>query len=408
MSRRLREGLKTLTLLLLLLSAGVLCWKNWFSGGVPADGETSAALPDVVDCQAAAQPLTAGVFWREGGYGASFQAGGVSLIMDLWGDLLGECLSAAGPVQACGEEQWRETLSGSGVYLCYQAALPLEALCLWQGYAPADTLEGQLAQRVFLAEGEDGFLLYFCREDGRFFCETGAGRSERERLSTELIDNGAALSFREGEECLVLPGEVVRPALESLPASLGEEMLTALVRPFRLSAYSNNRYTGQEGAQVFVEGARTLRLETDGRGVYQDRGTGEGERLLAAVSEEGAAPAEKIEAVRGLAERVLDPFLGDAALGLSGYEERGGETLIRFQLLVDGVPVYDGQPAFEARLEEGVVTQASFLLRGYRRTGETVRAMPLPQAAAASGGRLTLWYLRSENGWELSWTEEKE
>lgn len=402
--RRWIEALKTAALCLLLVSAGILCWQNWFSSAAGGSGEEDGGLPQVVSSAAAAQPLAAGIFERQSAYGAAFQAEETGVIMDLWGDLLGECLSTAETTHPCSQERWQEVLSGRGLYLRYAAALPLDALCLWQGYAPGESLSGQRGQRLFLSVEEESLALYYGQGSQYRCCATGVSRNEWERISTGTGENNASFLFHNGREQLVLSKPVVHSEIERVSFTGGEEALMALVRPFHLSAYSNNRYSGPQGNQVFVEGARTLRLETDGRGSYQDRGTEHGDWLQAA----GNTPGEEIEVVRALAQQVLDPFLGDAVLSLSGYESAGEKTVIRFQLTVDGVPVYDGQTAFEARLEQGVVTQADFLLRGYRKTDRTLRALPLVQAASLSQQPLFLWYLPGENGWTLTWIEQSE
>ena len=302
-------------------------------------------------------------------------------------------------------KDWCAALEGSGVYFAYEAEIPVTALTLWQGYAPGPALEPFSARRVFLAAGEEGFRLWLRGEAGVWCCETAFGHSELGRLGTELLDNGAELSVAAGEEQLLLPGEVVRPRLETLAFLPGEENLTVLVKPFHLSAYAGNRYTGQDGALVFVEGSRTLRLEADGWGIYQDRSSQENDGQLLLPLGADATSAEIIEAARGLAETVIGSLSGDGVLGLSSFQQ-GEETVVCFQLLVDGVPLRLGQPAFELHLRGEVVTQAVFCLNGARKLESTLRAMPALQAAAAASGSITLGYLPGEGGWTLGWMEE--
>lgn len=400
MNRRVREVLKTLLILLLLVSAGFLCYLNWFVDQTAApEGEAEEGRTAV---QAAARPVSAAVTWSGGRQGAAWDASSAAALYEPWRELLGQALGAAEKPEAVPAAQWRSALEGEGVYFAFPAPVPLEALSVWNGFQPSPELAGVQADRAALSFQGDAVLLCYWSEKGAYVCSTGLSGDYRARLAAEYSANGAEFSFDGADrETLFLPGPSAYPVVEVQEGDAQEDRLSQALTALRLSPYTNNRYTGEDGAQVFVEGRRTLRVGAAGA-LYRDAGgsSESDEHLLVSGGEEPGA-AEKIEGVRALAQSALSGSGADWDLVLTKYEERSGSTVVGFTVAVNGVPVLpEGmEHSLEATIRGRVIVEVSLDLTAWRVTENLRRILPMAQACAAlEEGRLYLAYGREESG----------
>ena len=391
MSRQTLERLKSAAIVLLLLSAILLGRQTGLfdqllqlhgRAAAEAEPESTTETP-----QAASVPFAA-VATGEGGmhYGVKEDEAAVGELYAKVSNILGEALGSAGAAVVVRLSEWRNALSGPGVYLDYLYPIPIAALSKWLGM-DMQYDNGELVRRVCMTEGENGGVrLYYMTGDGIVLrCETAAIFSSLRARVDEYLPNGALFAFETGAEGAGLdpytllytgtPRNTVIQATNPVGTAIDAgQILEAL----GISPYSNESYTESDGTVVFVDRLGYLTLEPggtmrfraySGQGVLSELGTGE--------------PVMAIEAVRRLLVSLCGESDGLERLYCTGITELDGDYVVTFSYFVHGLEVRLGRPAVRAVVSDAGIQELQVTLRRYYdASGVGVTLLPERQAAA--------------------------
>jgi hypothetical protein len=314
------------------------------------------------------------------------------------GALLGEALGSAGASAACTEADLRQALRGTSIYYDFEADLPLSVLAglLGTDLAP----EGLSARVAVLSAAGDGVALYLQGEAGCSRFTTALTGAALEKLVNSYQLGNVSFAFELGGDAealapdnLLLTGDL--PDFPVLTASVPTGTSSGLLSALGINPHTNSRYPESSGAEVVMDGDRTVRLQTDGTVVYQDGGESAAVHISA---EEADSPTDR-EAVLGAA-RLLAQMVqpGDAALCLHAVQRTGVTRVIQFDYVLNGTPIRlsSGGHAAEVTLSGDAVTGFTLLLRRYQAGQNPSLLLPLRQALAVAaqhpGAELVVCY----------------
>jgi len=278
-------------------------------------------------------------------------------------NLLMEALGSAGAIKDCGADDFRSALRvsadyGGSVYYDFDSALPLSLLA---GLVGAGWNGGDLSARRVLLQAEGSTVQLF------------------------LWDGGSA--------CFVCPTAVTDSS--------------ALMLALSFNPHTNSRYSESSGAEVVVEGDRTLSIRSDGEVSYQ----GSSGTLSIASAGETPTEAEVVVGAYQLLSQLL-PAQSSAELFLQSYQSDGVSTTLRFGYQYNGLPIRftDGGAAAEVTLESSAVTRLSLRLRQYTAGESAGTLLPLAQALSIArsypGKELAVYYVDSGSTAAAQWLVE--
>lgn len=420
--KRLTEAGKSVLIALLILSALIFSVKiGLFSGlnnsdvfeGVLSLGSESAGTESGGAYPSAASPFCIVITPADGGhYTAMYDDEALSAAYERFSNSLGEALGSAGEPEAVTEAEWEAALSGCGIYYDFFSDQSLSVLAGWLYTSVSGDTALHTARRICLAADDSGVSLYYIRvRDGvAYRCDTALSYSLLCREIEDYPPDGSMFNYE-----MKSPFDLVDPYTVILPAQLaissviagnpidigaaGEEMLSAFGMS-RLLAYP---YTEADGAEIFVEGDDTLRIEANGILTYSGTATAEEQTVL--------RPAQAIETARLLCEATLGARCGEASLHLSyiGSVSSSNEYLLRFDYTLNGIPVgfADGSSAAEIMLSGSKIVSAKMIFREYTGSDTMERPLPSLQAAAvvqaSGGGEPRLTYVDNMDSVTADW-----
>ena len=332
---------------------------------------------------AAMLPVRLAVTGEGGRFGVQYDEARLEEQFPPLGALLGDALASAGQPQAIHEQEWQRLLGGEGVYFDFAGDVPLSALERWlQG--PGDTGLTGSARRVLLCAGEGDQVLLCWQEtaDGQFFsCSTGLTRSlHLEPVAAGIIPNGAyfafenpALADRLSPYTLVTEGELGGAGYAASIPLAGESERSAVLAALD---FNSQNHAPVSGGEVYLDGGDRLVVSANGTVTYR------------AAQEEkypvGSAPADGVDAARGLAEATLGAMCGEARLYLMSAQESDGVLRVRFGYLLDGCTVYLGSEGWAAEflISDSRIAQFTLRFRSYTANGAHTMLLPIDKAAA--------------------------
>ena len=366
--------------------------RGLLSSSAPTAPETATSLTEV---PVSVRIAVTGAYGRYGDAGLTTTDESFAEV----GTLLREALGSAGTVASCDKEEFRKALKETSVYFDFGTDLPLNVLAGLVGTTV--TGEQMSARRLLLADGSAGIMLYLQNESGGCFrCNTKVTRSDLAGLIQEYQLGNASFAyelgdaFAEMEPYTLLIGDL--PELKTLSAADSLTDTDELLTQLQFNPHTKSRYTDSDGAEVVVEGDRTLKIRPDGTVLCQN---GSDDTMTISTGPEEPDQEETVVAAYRLMASLLSGRTGDAVLVLQGVRTAGVSTVLQFGYLVDGVPVRfsDGDPAAEITLTDAHVTSLSLRCRAYSATLEDALLLPLPQACAIAqskpGAELTENYV---------------
>lgn len=304
------------------------------------------------------------------------------------GTLLREALGSSGKFAACTKNQFRAALSSTDVFYDFQAILPLPVL---GGLVGSSVKNASISARyVALCAEEDGVKLYFSDGASYFCCSTQTPKTDLAKAVNRYQLGNASFAFELNSAqklapySLFLTGE--QPAYARLTAANPLTDTTALFKALGFNPHTNNRYTDSNGAQVIMDGNRTLRIQSNGLVAYQDE---EGNALK--LNAGGSSLTAK-EAVLGC-YRLLSSGggnFGNASLFLKSYQSGEDKKVLEFDYQYRGTQIRrgNGDAAAQIVLRGTSVSSLRFYVRRYLPSGKDSLLLPLRQALAL-GGRHT-------------------
>ena len=426
--KRLREWTKTALIYLLIAAAlaqTVMLWDAFLSGessgsimdrmfgeerpvyeGQPVYEQLSYAL-DLI------RPLGAAVRTMDGGLYAAGSREEAAAVFERATLTVTEALDGADLPSLVTSSQWQEALESPMLLLDFGGTVKLPTLAYLMGAGEAGNLEGELRWLV-LAE-QDGLvrIYYKSNERGIYSMETSVSAGGLVSLCGQYESNGGWFGYEKGiaearDVLLMKQGREYPVVTQTLIASeLGEaeydRMTAAVLEGFGFNAYTVGSYTESDGAQVYVEDERVLRMSKEGRVSFTDMSG-----MIPAGEPDVEASAERIGEVSKLAAEVLAPWIGDAGMYLleAGYDEESGDFVVEIALSIGGEKLVTPQGfVLRAAYRGSRLMAADMEMKSYRYAGETVTLMPAEQAMAAVGGKagFGMYYAGENDRIEPNW-----
>lgn len=411
--KKLIETGKLAVIILLVISAGLLATQSGifeevigssglFAGGgakVSAQPNDNQNEPGRIQAQL---PVTAAALLGSSGrYAVKYDGAAMESLYEKFSVIVGEALGSSSDPERVGIEQWRQALSGTGIYFDYLWSLPLPVLAGGLGTEISSQTAADSARYICVAAEEDGLALYYIsRSDGEAYrCSTALSNSTIDTRLAEFAANSAWFAFELGgayadidpyvllvkEIPDIYAAEVSGPADSDLDS---EQLLNA----FGMNVFVATAYVDANGTQVFVEDDMVLYVESDGTVEFR-RGQ------LPEQQEPGATAVVKAVRIAQKAIGEIVPIMdADMVISSVGYDAQTDSYTVCFDYMLNGIPVVLAQYADAAQitLTAGVITEAKIHLKLFRLQSEALLVLPELQAAAiiqsAGGGEISLVY----------------
>lgn len=404
------ELVKTALIILLAASALALAWKTeLFSdviGALPffgsvADlmrGGTGTAETGGSEQKEAVRPLSIVITDREGKrYGVKYETDVRNAVYDRTGSIVGEALGSASAPTKINENEWREALSGPGVYFEYLNPVKLSVIGKWLGARMPDTAQDILLRSVYVAFGEDKSRVYYQDvESGSFFGADTASASGKVQELEIYSANGALFAFEtdiraaENAPYMLIMPDSAHADVSAGAAGSTEELLDIVLAALGHEDETYTRYYVSEGVLVYVGTQFNVRADKNG-GVHYRRTDG----LPSGDSEEVPDMNEAIELARVVAADTIGKTCGDAEVFFESLEYgAGGSSTVLFGYYIAGgrIVLRGDVCAGLIRLSYGTVAEIELIFRNYLLTDELTRLLPERQAFAAAGREFLLSY----------------
>lgn len=307
------------------------------------------------------------------------------------GTLLREAVGSASSPRSSSPEEFQAALEAGqqysrSVYFDFLSPLPLSVLA---GLVDAGWSGGDVsARRVLIAAGTGSISLYLWDGDQTcLLCSTAVSTADLDAAVSGYQVGGAYFAFDQETSSSLSPFSLLTaqlPAFPVLTASSTALNTDTVLTALSFNPHTKSRYTESSGAEVVVEGSRSVRIRTDGTVTYQGADS-DALRITAA----GEIPTEP-EAVLGVS-RLLDTLrsgtAGSASLYLQSVDRSGTHTVLHFDYQSGGVPIRfsDGSAAAEVQLNGTVVNSVTLRLRQYTATQTSSLLLPPAQAQAVAG-----------------------
>jgi hypothetical protein len=424
MNRKWIEAGKTVLIIVLSLSAVLLLLLVVASqnGTVTTQGVISAAKrlfhnestvgEKNFEVSRAAMPVQAAVMHENGRCGIVYGFDRIDELFDAVGSTVKEAFGSAQQAEPIGEEAWREALTRRGVYFAYDTSIPLPVLASWFSTSRDEDLS--VARLIFSCDTEENVILLFSDGVDYYACETSA-RSETLREQVAFCrPNGAGFAFEAAKEAevyenvdpysMILDGmNAALPKYSSSPA-FDREARVDLMELLKLNPYAENPYEDKDGWMVYLFSSGTLRINGNGRAVFEDP-DGQGiDYFTERMYEDGGSGVSAVESSRAFAADTVGRNRGDSRIYMSEYSKSGDTVTIKYSYYLEGLRAIAPQGGFAAQFTfvGGVPVRIELNYRSYRMLEEAGDILAPHYAAAVypKSRRLLLaaGYVESKKG----------
>ena len=443
---RVVEWIKTVLIVLLSVSALMLAWRtDLFSGiidnlpffGSVADlvrGSAGTTETGGVDIKEAARPLCI-VITNENGdhYGVKYDTDTRNAVYDRTSSIIGEALGSASMPKVVDESEWREALSGTGIYFEYLYPVKLSVLDGWLGAPMPETAEDVPIRRVCVAFGEDKSRVYYQDiERGLFIGADTASASGKIQELEIYSENGAVLAFEMGipsfknAPYMLIMQESEHPVVSAVTAGSGEELLEITIEAMGQSEETYTKYYDNRGVLVCVGTQFNSRVDANGRVFFRwidepeqnqnktrnkTQGETQDEYQSKNQDNEKQIPdvSKMIEGARAIVSDTIVKTCGDAEVFFetAKYEPDGSYSVYFGYYIAGGrIFLHNDDYAARIRFSSGAVSDIELNYRSFLLTSEFTKLFSEKYALAAAGGEFILSY--SDSGPETlepSWVK---
>lgn len=380
-------------------------------------GSTDETVSDVTSSQdiIPSCPFAIVLTGDDGGHsGAKYDHETKQRVFSLFSATLGEALGSFGEIGQISERDWLNALGRQSVFFDYLNPLPLGMLAAHLGSGLSAYGDGDISVRRFILGEQDGQLcLYFKDEESSVYyrAKTALNFSSLnlgQRIN-DLMLLPCGFAFQEEDAglldpCFVFSGEEPAPVDLTAAVPLGPEDVYASLGSFHMNAGAASVYNEQDGLQVYVEGGKSIRVNSSGFMLFTVTGTG---GIPVSGSEEPSL-AECVYAAGQLVRSTLGTFCGAAETGLIDIEpnDTGSGYMLNFGYYVNGVPVQLKDTGWCARIRVSgnYIVRAELYFRSYELKSSSLSPLPERQAvvlASKDGGEPLLVY---DDGEKIGWS----
>lgn len=425
---RFVDSAKNILILLLLISAVFLIFKavlyepdsmfaDFFSRFSdnreivqPDVGQTSETI-------LAAKPVYVLVTTEDGShYAVKYSSQDREKMLSQFSSALGEALGSSSSPAEISLAKWQQALGGSGVFFDYLYPQPLWVIAISLGTDVKGIASSDSARRLFLGNENGNLMLYYISAvSGKIFrCETALSFSTLASKISEYPMGNAKFAFELGgayenlDPFFIFSGETcdLRAAGVSNPLH-GDYSKSALLNVFGINIRAASEYSEADGSIVYVEGEKSLRIESSGRVLFNVTGKS---GIPVRHSSENLTINDCLSACSEIVRTSVGGICGDAELGIADIDSSKfpSEISVNFRYFLDGLPVIlpNGSYAASFSVDSGFIKRAEFYFRQYSLSGDALVALPEKQAAAivmASGGEPVLVYEDKADSVSYSW-----
>lgn len=409
--RNRRDFLQNIVISLLSLSAVILIAQTqiyslgdgsgYFQRFLGADPETSS--DPAAQSVSLSSPLRVAISGTYGRYGDVDLVTSDESFRQL-GSLLGEALGSAQQPVSCSQESFAQALNRPSVYYDFLSPQPLSTLAEELG---TEVASGSFVRTLLLSENETGSIELFLWNGTDAFqvCATALTSSDLDTLIGQYEQGNAFFASDQAalDEAFasVAPWSLFLQTTPDLPVLSAQPMQTdtdALLTALQFNPRTNYRYPDSSGAEVIVEGDRSVHIRPDGTVFY--RGGSEATLTIDVSDPDDPTVAEAISETSSLVSELLRDT-GEASFYLESVSQTGSSMVLRYGYQINGTPIRfaDGGAAAEITLSGSVISSLSLRLRTYTATSESSLLLPLRQALAIAahnpGTELSISYADS-------------
>lgn len=406
-----KEKIKNIVIILLVLSTVILGWESRLFGNSSADAGFAELLNRIIQgpgdendkkTAGAVMPVCIAVTDSAGVHSAvRYDMAELGRLYDKTVPILSGALRASRTPSEAAPSVWQSALTAPGVYFEYLSPVKLSVLSRLIGSELSGSWGSIPVQRVCVSYQNGKTRLLFCDcNTGKFYAANTAAPDGIDSLTESIGISSAVFAFERGIQtlnnpnCLLMPDVSTHPEVEVKNPLADEKTLADVLTALGVSAHLKSTYT-ENGTQVYVENAFTVRLLSDGTVIY--RLTGDTENDGPVLNESAA-----IEKAWYAASASIGKYCGNDAYvyfdSVTRPEDNGYK--VNFTYMVAGGLVRLGGDGYAASvtMKDGTITAMELRFRSYSVTDTQRELLPEIQTAAASSGAFMLAY--DDNGSE--------
>jgi len=412
--KRLVEWVKSGLIVLLAACALLTGWQTGhfddlvysipLFGSVAEFMKGGSETPDVKTgiIKEAARPLVIVITNSSGErFGVKYDIAVRNEVYDRTSRIVGEALGSAAEAFQVTQTQWREALSGEGLYYEYAVPVSLSILDGWLGTRLPELIADMQIKRIFVVfSGDRNRIYYEDAESGIFYgADTASTAGSVQELEALSIGSEAVFAYQTGIAAsslspymLLLPGNI-HPVIAASAGANAEEMLLSVLAAlgFDYGTETSTPYNIDGGIRVRVGTQFNIRADMQGRILYRRT---EGPYAIAG-EEQDLTEGELVEMARVIVSESMEPYIGSAEVFFESVEMISpGVYCVNFSYYTAGgrVFLFDDSHAARITFVHGLVTEAEFIIRNYTFADESAALYMERQAFAAAGGEFMLYY----------------
>jgi len=381
-----------------------------------SSGKSAAVSPSAESTELKAEPVYILITAKDGShYSLKYDSQSKSEMFSKFSAALGEALGSSGEPTQITSDEWQQVLGGNGVFFDYLYPQPLAFIANCLGTKISGSASTKTARRLFLGGDNDKLILYYIDESNGLFysCNTALSFSTVSSKITEFPLGSAKFAFELKDYESLDPyfifshesGKIREiSAVNPLRSDYSTDDLLSL---FGINSHTVNKYPDDDGSEVYVEGGKTLRIETSGKVLFSVTGN---DGIPVASSSGDLTITDCLSACSSIAEKSVGLMSGDGNLGLVKILNSSvpSSSEISFGYFGGGIPISlpDANSAADFQISNGVIIRAELYFRKYTFSGNTIMALPEKQATAIAkplGGEPVLLYEDKIDGVSPEW-----
>ncbi len=385
------EFIKTICIVLLLLSAGFLTTVIGYYGGLGIFPSLPGSTPmgDVpISTQRVlkdgSQPLVISLQNDLGRTTLQQDFDRLDSGYESLGGFLAQALDTASyPLVISNDDFYQIVTQENGVYFRFPSAVDLPILALWldgqtqiSGSAQGFFLQVSPGSVTLLTEGDVCMTMSTQVDDETFLLALSTFSPDGSQFTQ--LDWLYPLTIFDPSPNQIIGGTAENPC--------DNNFLTQLASHLQFNPYGESKYTDNQGATVLTESDCTLRLDTEGWLTLKNP------RLDDRYTAQTSTQADRIDYVSTLLEIMFAPVGGDGRLMFTGYQD----DTVYFDYFLQGLPVStSNEHSISATFDGKTLKELTVWVRKYTLDDTVIHTyLPATQAATLvpSGGTLALGY----------------